>query len=75
MNLLIVLFLIAIVAALLFGGYFVVKDPGSSKRALWALSWRVGLQALLLVILVIAFFMGWIEPHGVFEPAPQSPQE
>ncbi len=62
---LIVLFLIAIVAALLAAGYFVVRDPGSKRRAMWALILRVGLQALLVLFLVLAFFMGWVKPHGV----------
>lgn len=66
-KLFIALFLIAIIVALLAGGYFVVKDPSSSRRAFWALSWRVALQALLLLFLVLAFFMGWIKPHGIGE--------
>jgi hypothetical protein len=64
-KILIVVFLIAIIIALLAGGYFVVRDPGTKKRALKALIWRVGLQALLLLFLVLAFLLGWIKPHGV----------
>ena len=64
-TLLISLFLVAIIAALLAAGYFVVKDPGSKRRAFWALTLRVSLQALLLLFLVAAFLLGWIEPHGV----------
>lgn len=64
-KLFIALFLMAIVAALLAGGYFVVKDPSSRRRAFWALCLRVGLQALLLLFLVLAFALGWIRPHGV----------
>lgn len=62
-NLFIALFLIAILASLFAGGYFVVRDPSSKRRAFWALSWRVGLQLALLIFLVIAFLMGWIKPH------------
>ena len=61
----IIAFLIAIIAALLAGGYFVVRDPSTKRRALWALILRVGLQALLLIFLVLAFWLGWIKPHGV----------
>ncbi|HEX4871772.1 MAG TPA: twin transmembrane helix small protein [Nevskiaceae bacterium] len=64
-KLVMIAFILAIVVALLFGGYFVVKDPGTKRRALYALSWRVGLQAALILFLVLAFFMGWIEPHPV----------
>lgn len=58
-------FLVAIVVALLAGGYFVVRDPGTERRALKALIWRVGLQMLLLLFLVLAFVLGWVKPHQV----------
>lgn len=64
-KLLIVALLIGIIVALVFGGVFLVKDPSTSKRVVKALSWRVGLQVALIVLLVVAFFMGWIQPHGV----------
>lgn len=64
-KLLIVLLLVGIVVALVFGGVFLVKDPSTSKRTVRALSWRVGLQVALILVLVIAFFMGWLQPHGV----------
>lgn len=61
----IVALLIAIVVALVFGGVFLVKDPSTSRRTVKALSWRVGLQVALIVLLIVAFFMGWLKPHGV----------
>lgn len=64
-KLLIVALLIAIVTALVFGGVFLVKDPSTSRRTVKALSWRVGLQVALILLLVLAFFMGWLKPHGV----------
>ncbi|MGQ0618760.1 MAG: twin transmembrane helix small protein [Panacagrimonas sp.] len=64
-KLIIVLLLIAIIVALVSGGVFLVKDPSTSKRTVRALSWRVGLQVALIVLLVLAFFMGWLKPHGV----------
>ena len=64
-KLLIVALLIAIVVALVFGGVFLVKDPSTSRRTVKALSWRVGLQVALIVLLIVAFFMGWLKPHGV----------
>ena len=65
MNIIIVLLLLAIIASLFSGLYFLIKDESKSKRTVNALSWRVGLQVALIVILVIAFFMGKIRPHGV----------
>lgn len=64
-KLLIVALLIAIVVALVFGGVFLVKDPSTSKRTVRALSWRVGLQVALIALLIVAFLMGWLKPHGV----------
>ncbi|MCC2656643.1 MAG: twin transrane helix small protein [Panacagrimonas sp.] len=64
-KLLIVALLVAIVGALVFGGVFLVKDPSTSRRTVKALSWRVGLQVALILLLVLAFFMGWLKPHGV----------
>lgn len=64
-KLLIIALLIAIVVSLVFGGVFLVKDPSTSKRVVKALSWRVGLQVALIVLLVFAFFMGWLKPHEV----------
>lgn len=61
----IVALLIAIVAALVFGGVFLVKDPSTSRRTVRALSWRVGLQVALILLLIVAFFMGWLKPHEV----------
>lgn len=57
--------LIAIIVALVSGGVYLVKDPSTSRRTVKALSWRVGLQLALIVLLVVAFFMGWLKPHGV----------
>ncbi len=58
-------FLVAILISLFAGGYFLVKDPSTKRRVFWALSWRVGLQVMLLLFLMLAFFMGWIKPHQV----------
>lgn len=64
-KLLIVALLLAIVIALVFGGVFLVRDPSTSRRTVKALSWRVGLQVALIVLLIVAFFMGWLKPHAV----------
>lgn len=64
-KLVIVALLIGIVVALVFGGVFLVKDPSTSRRTVKALSWRVGLQVALIVLLIVAFFMGWLQPHQV----------
>lgn len=57
--------LAGIIAALIFGGIYLIKDPSTSRRTARALTWRVGLQLALIALLILAFFMGWIRPHGV----------
>jgi len=64
-KLLIAALMIGIVVSLVLGGRYLVKDPSTSKRVVYALTWRVGLQLALILFLVLAFFMGWIHPHGV----------
>lgn len=61
----VVLFLLAIVVALFSGMFFLLKDGSSRRRTVQALTWRVGLQVALILFLVLAYFMGWIEPHGL----------
>lgn len=76
MKTIIVILLFAIIVALFTGFYFLMKDGDrNSKRVVTALTWRVRLQVILILLLVVAFFMGWIQPHGVYyetqESAPQ----
>ncbi|MGH8528545.1 MAG: twin transmembrane helix small protein [Nevskiales bacterium] len=77
MTLIIIGFLLAILVALFSGLYFLVKDRGGqdSKRVVNALTWRVGLQLALIAFLVLAFFMGWLRPHGIYERPNAAPSE
>jgi hypothetical protein len=61
----IVLFLIAIVIALICGGIFMVVDKGKGKRMVTALSFRIGLSIALILFLIIGYLMGWIQPHPI----------
>lgn len=62
---LIIAFLLGIMASLGAGLYFLLTErKPESRKVFYALTWRVGLQALLIVFLAVAFFAGWIQPHG-----------
>ncbi len=63
----VLLLLAAIVVALFAGAYFMLKDKASNdnRRTVRALTWRVGLQVSLILFLVLAYFMGWIQPHDL----------
>lgn len=63
-KLILVLLLLAIVASLFSGLFFLMKDDSSRRRTLWALKIRVGLSIALLVFLALAFMNGWLRPHG-----------
>ncbi len=65
MNVIIALFLIAIVTSLGFAMYFMLNDTGPKKRTVNALIVRISLSVGLLAFLVIGYLMGWIQPHGL----------
>lgn len=51
---------------------FLMKDQGDSRRALKALTLRVGLSVGLFVFIMVLVALGVIEPHGLM-PAPAPP--
>lgn len=61
----VVVLLLAIVVALFSGMFYLLKDGSDKRRTVRALTWRVGLQLALILFLALAYFMGWIEPHGL----------
>ncbi len=64
-KILIVVFLIAIVWNLGAGLYYMMTDKGGSDRTVKALTRRIGLSVLLIVLIIIAIATGIIEPHGL----------
>ncbi len=63
-RLLILAGLLAIVLSLGSALVHLVRDKGESKKMARALTIRVGLSVLLFVLLIFAWLMGWIQPHG-----------
>lgn len=55
--------LIAIVASLGSGLYYMLKDKGDSKRMVNSLTLRIGLSVALFVLLFVAWYAGLIQPH------------
>ena len=64
-TLIIVGFLILILWNLGAGLYYMLVDKGQTKRTVNALSKRIGLSIGLVLLLLFAVWMGWIEPHGI----------
>ena len=64
-KVILILLLLAIVASLFSGLFFLMNDESRERRVLTALKVRVGLSILLLIFLALAFSQGWLRPHGL----------
>ena len=63
--LLIVAFLVVILWNLGAGLYYMLVDKGTTKRTVNALTKRIALSVVLILIVALSIYMGWITPHGV----------
>lgn len=64
-KLIIVAVLILILYNLGAGLYYMLVDKGTTKRTVNALTWRVGLSVVLILLLAIGFLTGVVQPHGI----------
>jgi len=64
MKLTLILILLAILASLGSGLWFLAKDDQGSTRVLTALKVRVALSALLIGFLILGYSQGWIVPQS-----------
>ncbi len=64
-KILIVVFLVAIIWNLSAGLYYMMTDKGGSDRTVKALTRRIGLSVLLIVLIIIGIATGIIQPHGI----------
>jgi succinate dehydrogenase/fumarate reductase cytochrome b subunit len=64
-TILIIVFLAAIIYNLGAGLYFMMTDKGQSDRTLRALTRRIGLSVLLILLVIVGIWLGIIKPHGV----------
>lgn len=64
-TLLIVAFLILILWNLGAGLYYMLTDKSESNRMVNALTWRIGLSIVLIAIVALCIYMGWITPHSM----------
>lgn len=65
-TLLIICFLILILWNLGAGLYYMLTDKGRTDRTVKALTRRIGLSVGLILLVLLAVWMGWIKPHGVY---------
>ncbi|HQZ45132.1 MAG TPA: twin transmembrane helix small protein [Usitatibacteraceae bacterium] len=63
MKIVVILLLLAVIASLFSGLYFVYRDKGGTNRAVVALTVRIALSLLVFLILVGSYFFGLV-PGG-----------
>ncbi len=61
----IIFFLGFIVYNLAAGGYYMLNDKGKSERVVKALTWRIGLSILLILLIAAGIYTGVIQPSGL----------
>lgn len=59
----VIVLLLAIVATLFSSVFFLVKDDSGKRRTLNLLKLRVALSLTLIAFVIVAYLMGWIQPH------------
>ncbi|MFT4256473.1 MAG: twin transmembrane helix small protein [Pseudoxanthomonas sp.] len=64
-TLVIVAFLAVILWNLGAGLYYLLIDKGQGKRTVNALTRRIALSVALILLVILAIWMGWIKPHGI----------
>ena len=64
-KLLVVAIFIGVLASLGSGLFFLVRDKGQSERTVRALTIRVAISIGLLCLLVLLWWLGLIQPHGI----------
>jgi hypothetical protein len=65
MKLIVILLILCILAALGSALFSLISQRGSQDRTVKALALRVALSLLLFCLLIAAYKLGWIQPHGV----------
>lgn len=65
MRLLALLILLAIIISLGSALRYLVSDDGKTDRVVRMLTWRIGMSVGLFVLLMLAWYFGLIQPHGI----------
>lgn len=64
-KLIIIILLLVVVVSLFRALYFLVADPAQSTRAVKALTWRIVLSLIILLLLAVGIKTGLIVPHDI----------
>ncbi|MGE5616967.1 MAG: twin transmembrane helix small protein [Bacillota bacterium] len=63
MRIVVIILLLAVIASLFSGLFFVFKDKGTTNRAVISLTIRIALSVLVFLILIGSYYFGWL-PNG-----------
>ncbi len=64
-KIIVIVLLFIIVGCLASGLVFLVMDKGKSNRMVKALTWRIALSLLAFALLMVGYYAGLIQPHGI----------
>ncbi len=45
--------------------YFMMTDKDDDRRTVWALTRRISLSLVLIGMVALGIWMGWLHPHGI----------
>lgn len=65
MKIFVAIAFVLILASLGSALFFMMRDKGTTNKTVNSLALRVGLSVLLFVLLLVANYMGWIQPTGL----------
>ncbi len=71
-KIIVVLLLFAVIISLTSGMFFLVHDKGDTDRTVKSLTIRISLSIALFLMLIIGYFTGMIQPHGIEPAAPET---
>ena len=71
-KIIVVLLLFAVIISLTSGMFFLVHDKGDTDRTVKSLTIRISLSIALFLMLIIGYFTGMIQPHGINPEAPET---
>lgn len=67
-KIIILILLLLVLISLGAGMFTMIKDRNKTDRTVKFLTVRIALSVSLFVLLIVSFFMGWIQPHGLVPP-------
>ena len=65
-KIVVVLLFLSVLVSLSSGLVFMVKDKSDTNRTVKALTFRIGLSVFAFLLLMVGYYAGWIQPHGVY---------